>query len=298
MLRNLAFGGSKPKPKGSQQPQQHQHHHQQHNQHGAPTAPTAEQWEQWKKTDSEFTSETYEKDLQEALLESKLAFEKATIEGPKNGAESNSRGDKKKKKQKDKPTTMSLEEFNQLDEEHKSEDVGKSRSQGFEEPKTKIAAEDVDTKFFNTVDSDASKIILKEKVQAEYTKQYIAENARAVHYEKEISKKDKELTMLRATMKNRDEDLKEVKKRNKQLCHILAQGEMKDKAEVLMTVDQLTQVKDELTEQVTDLMAELEKERSKVHALKHELEKYEKLHDKHEKAESSKGKQHGSGKHR
>jgi hypothetical protein len=41
---------------------------------------------------------------------------------------------------------------------------------GFEEPKTKIAAEDVDTKFFNTVDSDASKIILKEKIQAEYTK--------------------------------------------------------------------------------------------------------------------------------
>jgi hypothetical protein len=31
--------------------------------------------------------------------------------------------------------------------------------------------------------------------------------------------------MLKATMKNMDEELKEVKKRNKQLCHILAQGE-------------------------------------------------------------------------
>lgn len=85
---------------------------------------------------------------------------------------------------------------------------------------------------------------------------------------------------------------------------------MKDKAEVLMQVDQLTQVKDELTEQVkspwqllvvnivsnwrsnkynrtpligynilfnlqvAELTAELEKERSKVHSLKSEVEKF------------------------
>lgn len=85
---------------------------------------------------------------------------------------------------------------------------------------------------------------------------------------------------------------------------------MKDKAEVLMQVDQLTQVKDELTEQVkspwqllvlnivsnlrrskytrtsligynllfdlqvAELTAELEKERSKVHSLKSEVDKF------------------------
>lgn len=85
---------------------------------------------------------------------------------------------------------------------------------------------------------------------------------------------------------------------------------VKDKAEVLMQVDQLTQVKDELTEQVkspwqllvlnivsnlrrskytraswigynllfdlqvAELTAELEKERSKVHSLKSEVDKF------------------------
>jgi hypothetical protein len=82
----------------------------------------------------QFTSETYEKDLQEALLQSKLEFEKEKLEGPKSGnnaeSGSHSRGDKKKKKQKEKPTTMSLEEFNQLDEESKAVDVVKSKSQG------------------------------------------------------------------------------------------------------------------------------------------------------------------------
>ena len=51
---------------------------------------------------------------------------------------------------------------------------------------------------------------------------------------------------------------------------------MKDKSLVLEELEQLRNVQSELTQQVTDLTTELEKERSKVHALKTDLEKHEK----------------------
>lgn len=48
---------------------------------------------------------------------------------------------------------------------------------------------------------------------------------------------------------------------------------MKDKRSVLMELEGLKQVRDELTQTVGELTTDLEKERSKVHALKAELDK-------------------------
>ena len=48
---------------------------------------------------------------------------------------------------------------------------------------------------------------------------------------------------------------------------------VKEKAEILQQVNTLTQIKDELTEQVTNLTCDLEKERSKVHSLQNEITK-------------------------
>ena len=48
---------------------------------------------------------------------------------------------------------------------------------------------------------------------------------------------------------------------------------MKQKVDVLMEAEELRQVKDELTQEMTSLNSDLEKERSKVHALKCELDK-------------------------
>ncbi len=48
---------------------------------------------------------------------------------------------------------------------------------------------------------------------------------------------------------------------------------VKEKTEILLELDELKSVRDELTEEVTSLTSELEKERSKVHALKSEVEK-------------------------
>ena len=51
---------------------------------------------------------------------------------------------------------------------------------------------------------------------------------------------------------------------------------VKDKSSVLEELEQLRNVQTELTQQVADLTTELEKERSKVHALKTDLDKHEK----------------------
>ncbi|KAL3867307.1 hypothetical protein ACJMK2_044521 [Sinanodonta woodiana] len=252
---------------------------------------TEEQWEQWQKVDKELTTENYEKDLQQAILLSKLEFEEKKQQ-PKQLQQQlqgkvdteKATGDSKegkKKKKKDKPNAMSLEEFNKLSEsKQQSTDSLDGDFIPSSQPTVKIRppqpaapnSQEVD-QFFESVDSDVNRILNQEKMQEEYKKQYAVENVISAKYKEEIIKKDKEIEFLKATLKKQEEELQQVKKRNKQLCVILAQGEMKDKAEVLMQVEQLTQIKDELTEQVQELTAELEKERSKNHGLKADFDK-------------------------
>ncbi|XP_052797271.1 G kinase-anchoring protein 1-like [Mya arenaria] len=237
-----------------------------------PKRSTEQQWDEWQKVDEEYAHDAFEKDLQQALLLSKLENEqkKQTVSDPSKASSDSQSGagdgkSNKKKKKKDKPTTtMSLEQFNK-NEEQNNDHVGPSS------PKVAISA--ADKQFFQSVTSDVDRILRQEKMQEEYKKQYAAESVITAKYQEQINKMEKEIEFLRATMKKQEEELKQVKKRNKQLCVILAQGEMKDKAEVLMQVHQLTEVKDELTDQVADLTAELEKERSKLHAAKSEIEK-------------------------
>lgn len=264
-LRNLAFG----RPTSGQQRSNKK----------KTAAPSEEEWEKWQETDKQLTADAYEKDLQEALLQSKLEFEKkeqAKKMVPEAGPPeflTQGKEDKKKRKHKDKPATMSLDEFNQMNAEKPS---------GFSDELDEIPSPvpphtngaEIDPKFFSHLDDSVQKIIQKEKIQEEYQKHFAVESVVSAKHKKEMEKKDKEIEFLRTSMKKLEEEYKQVKKRNKQLCVILAQGEMKDKAEVLMQVDQLTQVKDELTEQVAELTAELEKERSKVHSLKSEVEKF------------------------
>jgi len=92
-------------------------------------------------------------------------------------------------------------------------------------------------------------------------------------YENVITEKDKEITRLLETNESLKDELAQVKKRNKQFCFILAQGEMKEKSEILLQVDELTNVKNELSEELADMHTQLEQERSKVSSLKVELTK-------------------------
>ncbi|XP_071167901.1 G kinase-anchoring protein 1-like [Mytilus edulis] len=232
-----------------------------------------DQWKDWKKADKNYAAESYEKDLEQALLQSKVEFEQKK-EVTKSFKDAGINVDEesikeKKKKKKDKPQTMSLEEFNTGGKmSHSDEFISVHPSSKPETPVT-----EADPKFFSHVEGDVERILRKEKMQEEYQKQYAAEKVMTAKHSSETAKKDKEIEFLKATVKKLEEEFKQVKKRNKQLCVILAQGEMKEKAEVLMQVQQLSEVKDELTQQVQELTGELEKERSKVHSLKTELDK-------------------------
>jgi len=91
----------------------------------------------------------------------------------------------------------------------------------------------------------------------------------------EMEKKDRMIEKLKEIAQAFKDELSQVKKRNKQLCFILGQGEMKDKADILLQIEELTSVKDELSSELTEMHSALEQERSKVSALKLELTKYQ-----------------------
>uniref|UniRef100_A0A8D0GEJ4 G kinase anchoring protein 1 n=1 Tax=Sphenodon punctatus TaxID=8508 RepID=A0A8D0GEJ4_SPHPU len=91
----------------------------------------------------------------------------------------------------------------------------------------------------------------------------------------ELEKKDTDIQQLKIVIVQWETKYKEVKARNAQLLKMLQEGEMKDKAEILLQVDESQSIKNELTLQVTTLHAALEQERSKVKLLQAELTKYQ-----------------------
>uniref|UniRef100_A0A8C4QWD1 G kinase anchoring protein 1 n=1 Tax=Eptatretus burgeri TaxID=7764 RepID=A0A8C4QWD1_EPTBU len=91
----------------------------------------------------------------------------------------------------------------------------------------------------------------------------------------EMEAKSAEVAVLHKDVSMWQTKYKEVKKRNAQLLFMLQQGEMKEKSDVLLQVEELTNIKNELTQQVTNLHASLEQERTKVKTLHSELFKYQ-----------------------
>ncbi|GFW19404.1 g kinase-anchoring protein 1 [Trichonephila clavipes] len=268
-LQNMAFGtiNNKPKPKSSSNNSKGNHVNQN----------SQKQWEEWKAKDSEFVSETYEQDLQEALLLSKIDYEekKDVYDALQKEAEQNKLGVNKKRKknnQKKDKGIMSLDEFQNLGSENDVGNVHKGNSDDIDVPQKHLE----DTNFFDKIEEDVEKIITKEQKQEQF-KSYNSdqEAPRFLQFQEELRKKDAEITLLNAKVNKLKEELKSVKSRNKKLYGILESGEMREKADILLQIDQLISVKDELTEQVSEYHTALEQERSKVHALQSDLKKYQ-----------------------
>lgn len=246
-----------------------------------PPGAEGEKWEQWREKDEQLTSELYEADLQKALLNSKLEFEEhkncfdadntSQMKGP-------SRKEKRKHLQgKDKPATVSLKDF-QTDG---STDQTNKKS---EEPKPAQATDE--DGFFIKLDEAASKILLMERRKqlsssngldsiSQESQEVISKNARTEHLKDKLEKKDLKILQLKQTVAEWETKYKEVKARNAQLLKMLQEGEMKDKADILLQVDELLSIKNELTLQVTGLHAALEQEKSKVKLLQADLTKFQ-----------------------
>lgn len=114
-----------------------------------------EQWSQWQQRDQEFVDIVYEKDLEAALIQSKLDFEakKTDPDKIKNGQEK--KQNKQGKPKKSQP--MGLQEFTQMME---------SKSNKAQAVKEETEAEKTKTSnFFESINEQAKNIRLKEEMQ-------------------------------------------------------------------------------------------------------------------------------------
>ncbi|XP_018051881.1 PREDICTED: G kinase-anchoring protein 1-like [Atta colombica] len=211
-----------------------------------------QQWEQWKQKDTMAVEETFEQELHQAILLSKLAYEEQLVSVAKNEKELEQN---KKSGKKSKKATMSLEEFNSMGTSATivptNEPTDKSR--------------EVDTEFFERIEKETKEEITKGKekdiLKARLNK--IDDDITFAQLRVEIEKRDEVIGQLRAEVHMLKEELTQVKERNKKLYQILSHGEMKDKASVLAEVAKLQEIRDELTSEVASLHAQLEQERSK-----------------------------------
>ncbi|KFQ51348.1 G kinase-anchoring protein 1, partial [Pelecanus crispus] len=234
----------------------------------------------------QLTSEMFEADLEKALLLSKLEYEEhkkeyENVENTSPQSKSVNKKEKKNQQGKDKPLTVSLKDF-QSDSNidnlaKKHEELNSSQSSLH------------DRGFFNKLDDDVHRILEREKrkvqladysetdncTSREHNQETTLRDGKTERLKLELEKKDAEIEQLKNVITQWEAKYKEVKARNAQLLKMMQEGEMKDKAEILLQVDESQIIKNELTVQVTILHAALEQERSKVKLLQAELTKYQ-----------------------
>ncbi|XP_070598842.1 G kinase-anchoring protein 1 isoform X2 [Erythrolamprus reginae] len=181
---------------------------------------------------------------------------------------------------KDKPLTVSLKDF----QSDSNIDHFPKRQEELNSPHTLLN----DGEFFNRLEDDIHKILNKEKRRepitdygidnstfCDRTQGIFLKDGRLERSKLELEKKDAEIQKLKSVISQWEAKYKEVKARNAQLLKMLQEGEMKDKAEILLQVDESQSIKNELTLQVASLHAALEQERSKVKILQAELTRYQ-----------------------
>ncbi|MBN3297863.1 GKAP1 protein, partial [Amia calva] len=131
--------------------------------HRAPEA----NWQQWKQRDEQLTHDLYEADLEKALILSKLEYEEhkqdfETVDTTSPKSKGGGKKDKRKNQQgKDKPLTVSLKDF--------QTEANTDHSNKKPEETKPINAATQDDRFFNKLEDDVSKILLKEKRREQFT---------------------------------------------------------------------------------------------------------------------------------
>ncbi|KAJ8413922.1 hypothetical protein AAFF_G00065200 [Aldrovandia affinis] len=266
-LRSLAF---KKLPQKSSAPQ-------------TAAEPPVEGWQQWKRRDEQLTSELYEADLEKALILSKLEYEEHKAGGKKEKRKTQQGKDRQR-------VTVSLKDF------HTEGHIDQlSKKQEREEPKPAPPGPH-DDRFFNKLEDDVSKIVLREKRREHFsngsglevtTSSEHEPDVRAEQLKYELEKKDVEIEKLKKVISQWEGKYREVKARNAQLLKMLQQGEMKDKAEILLQVEELLNIKEELSSQVSLLHASLEQEKSKVKGLQSDQPKHHQGSKKGKRASES-----------
>ncbi|XP_063605315.1 G kinase-anchoring protein 1-like [Penaeus indicus] len=223
--------------------------------------------EEWQRRDDEFVRDENERSLREALMLSKLDFEEKEKTSAQLKKERDEGKGGKVKKKKDKPVTMSLEQFNNLTVEQ----LARKNEPEVQEP----PRNENEHKFFDDLEETTRKTMERETRKENYkaTAGQFNHAMRVSEYEAEIEKRDFEIQALRLEVESLKNDLQMVKSRNKKLCEVICSAEMKAKAELVVELDKMTKVREELTQEVGSLSAQLEQERSKVNQLTLDVKK-------------------------
>uniref|UniRef100_A0A1B6BZZ8 G kinase-anchoring protein 1 n=1 Tax=Clastoptera arizonana TaxID=38151 RepID=A0A1B6BZZ8_9HEMI len=222
-----------------------------------------EQWKQWKERDSKMVDGMYEEELQKTLLASKNEFErnKEFYNQVKKMEESEKKLNKKGKKLN---RPISLKEFNNL---------SANQVDDAEDPETfQENCSDLEENgdLFKKIKAETKEALKREEVKEKVKAREVAFNNEIItlaQYKDRLEESENKRKVLEQDVINLKEELHKVKVRNKKLCELMFEGEMKDKASLLVNLDKLQRVKDELSTEVSSLHAQLEQERSKVRSL-------------------------------
>jgi len=212
-----------------------------------------EDFARWVSRDEIMNDETFAKDLQAAILASKIeniqqqqAIHQKLLEDTK--------------KQSKKPIPMSLQDFNKMDLN------GGGGGEISQQPPEQ-ECDNVKETFFEDVE-EASKIAFNREQTRESLQQRYSDNlpdqALVKQYKSILHAKDEEIAQLMEQTQNLIMERDKFKKRNKQYRDLLSQVESRDKAEVISENMKLKHVQGEIALELATLREENEKIKTKL----------------------------------
>uniref|UniRef100_A0A182M5F3 Uncharacterized protein n=1 Tax=Anopheles culicifacies TaxID=139723 RepID=A0A182M5F3_9DIPT len=215
-----------------------------------------EQWSEWQQKDTELVEKSYVNDLEQALLLSKLDFEANKSKYNQLEKESKQSAGKDKK-----PKALSLQEF----QEKVSKELNEKQQQ--KKRQQEEAEYNRNYTFFEQIDLETKQILNKEQL-----KMLFQQNSSVSSKAKGSPKKDmsppaepslSELDLLKVENLNLKQEIAILRDRYKKVIAMLKNGEMKEKAELMVEIEKLRKVQEDMTAEMTALYGQLEQAKSK-----------------------------------
>lgn len=224
-------------------------------------AAKSEQWNKWQEKDTQIVDNHFEKDLEQALLLSKLDFEANKTKYDKNEREAKQNSKSKKSR------PLSLQQFQtKIDNDTVVKEVQRQRKNEETEYNRKFT-------FFEQIDRETKQIIQKEQFKALVAnREYGTEDSQSEEIVKTESllQEATELDLLKEENSALKAELETLRAKYKKIYSVLKSGEMKDKTELLIEIERLKKTREDMTTEMTALYAQLEQEKSKVTSTGHE----------------------------
>lgn len=265
------------------------------------------QYEEWKEKDEKLVTDAYAHDVENAILLSKIDFEehKATMKIINEERTRLALLEASKK-----PKTMSLEQFHKLETQSSTEastasasiqeettedsknthskhekalDSAKTLKQRNNENITNGHGDNEE--FFQKLQQETLNTINREQLLHSSRNMSVTKNGTALNesalmeqYMATVGVKDKEISKLHDENKTLKSEMSKIKNRYKAMRSILDDAEIKEKAEILIEAEKLRKVRDEMTENITQLTTELEQSKTREHLLGKELRTLQEKH--------------------